>query len=362
MSLQEKNGSYGLTNLYCSWKVYIPSDKFIEISLINYSNNYFSNSILVIEVTYQNGVTKYQTSNFRVFDWNVSDDIKAVNFHYFTLKSYSFRPFEIKVGPASGNGSGINYTGIIIAVLSVLIVCIIITFIIIKCRNNLTAYRAQNQAININNYIISGSQEELRRKNQKILDKLLQTVLKPVKYTESLNKYGTACTICLDEFISTSEVTNLECGHLFHHDCLKDWLNKNVLSPKCPNCNKKGLLNDHFNSNSPQNQNVINHQNISNARNNLNHNHNHNLNLDLPNNNQLEISHLNIAPSNINSFSRNVIGRIDININSVSNHPQTISVEVRNGGRRLSNNFVEINNQQPPIDNGTVRNLNIVPN
>jgi hypothetical protein len=349
MSLQEKNGRYGLTNLYCSWRVDIPTDKSIEISLVNYSDNYFGNSVFVIEVLYQNGVTKYQTINFRVFDWNVSDDIKAVNFHFFTVRSYPLRPFELKVNLANSNGANINFTGIVISILSVLIVCIILLFIIIKCRNSLHAYRAQNSAININNIVISASQDEVRRKNQEILNKLFQTVLKPVKYTESLNKYGSACTICLDEFSQTSEVTSLECGHLFHHTCLKDWLNKNILSPKCPNCNNATLLNENMNMNnlhSPMIP-VINSQMSPNVPGSY---------LRRRDNNEVEISHLNLAPNNINNFSSNVIGRIDININSIANHPQTISVELRNAGRPVSNNYVEISNQPQTVVNENITN------
>jgi hypothetical protein len=40
----------------------------------------------------------------------------------------------------------------------------------------------------------------------------------------------------LDTLINT-QISKLECKHIFHHACLKDWLFKEVLKPKCPNCN-----------------------------------------------------------------------------------------------------------------------------
>ena len=30
----------------------------------------------------------------------------------------------------------------------------------------------------------------------------------------------------------------LTCGHLFHEKCIKEWCNKELKGPKCPNCNE----------------------------------------------------------------------------------------------------------------------------
>ena len=56
-----------------------------------------------------------------------------------------------------------------------------------------------------------------------------------------------------------SSTTYLFCKHIFHYECLKDWLNKNILMPKCPNCNYNVLtggeinLNNHNPNNLPEN-------------------------------------------------------------------------------------------------------------
>ena len=62
--------------------------------------------------------------------------------------------------------------------------------------------------------------------------------LKPIFYKELLNEFKSSCTICMESFLEDkSEVTLLNCKHIFHHNCLKNWLFKNLTHPKCPNCN-----------------------------------------------------------------------------------------------------------------------------
>ena len=42
-----------------------------------------------------------------------------------------------------------------------------------------------------------------------------------------------SCSICLDEFVPESQLYTIPCKHLFHTDCLKDWVAENY---KCPVC------------------------------------------------------------------------------------------------------------------------------
>lgn len=41
------------------------------------------------------------------------------------------------------------------------------------------------------------------------------------------------CSICLDELVLGSPALRIPCGHLFHEDCIEDWLKK---SNECPVC------------------------------------------------------------------------------------------------------------------------------
>lgn len=44
---------------------------------------------------------------------------------------------------------------------------------------------------------------------------------------------GTECTICLEELVEGETALRIPCGHLFHEECVKDWLKK---SNECPVC------------------------------------------------------------------------------------------------------------------------------
>lgn len=51
---------------------------------------------------------------------------------------------------------------------------------------------------------------------------------------KDLNESGTAdCSICMDEAGIGSTVTELPCGHWFHHDCVKAWLKEHDTCPQC---------------------------------------------------------------------------------------------------------------------------------
>ena len=95
-----------------------------------------------------------------------------------------------------------------------------------------------NNVNNINQNILLINNENLKKLNTKLLDNMLKTKLTGVKYEEKNNYFKNDCTICLEEFSKSKKLVSiLECKHIFHNNCLIDWINKNILNPKCPNCN-----------------------------------------------------------------------------------------------------------------------------
>ena len=48
-----------------------------------------------------------------------------------------------------------------------------------------------------------------------------------------------SCTICLEEFDESKEVSVLDCGHAYHYPCILDWALKSEGSGRCPACKKK---------------------------------------------------------------------------------------------------------------------------
>ena len=45
------------------------------------------------------------------------------------------------------------------------------------------------------------------------------------------------CPTCLDSFSSKNHTVTTECGHLFHENCIKSWLETGKTT--CPKCRKK---------------------------------------------------------------------------------------------------------------------------
>ena len=48
-------------------------------------------------------------------------------------------------------------------------------------------------------------------------------------------KGGRCCNICLDDIRIGEQISNLRCDHIFHHECLSQWIRNNRYL-NCPNC------------------------------------------------------------------------------------------------------------------------------
>ena len=119
---------------------------------------------------------------------------------------------------------------IICIVLIILIIVLIILYFVIKKRME-TRYREnlENEA--------KEKQKELERKKKLVKD-LLEGCLKPVLFTKNTSINDCiSCTICIDDFeIGKSQISITPCNHIFHYECIKKWIEDNVLNPQCPNC------------------------------------------------------------------------------------------------------------------------------
>ena len=47
------------------------------------------------------------------------------------------------------------------------------------------------------------------------------------------NSIGHQCVVCLDNFSKKESVTKLQCGHVFHRECILSWM---AVQMKCPMC------------------------------------------------------------------------------------------------------------------------------
>ncbi|XP_015087669.2 probable E3 ubiquitin-protein ligase HIP1 [Solanum pennellii] len=51
------------------------------------------------------------------------------------------------------------------------------------------------------------------------------------------------CSVCLEEFCDKEELARIDCGHMYHMDCLKKW---NLVVNTCPICRRRVAVICHF--------------------------------------------------------------------------------------------------------------------
>ena len=138
-------------------------------------------------------------------------------------------------------------SGLIIGLIAggiALIIAIILAVIIIKnCRKIKDKDKIENNNSSLNNDIIKNNNyaeyTHIVNTNKEKMDNLFKTELLPKIYNKS-NTINDCynCTICMEDFIDNSSiVVTTKCGHTFHQLCIRNWAYKNIICPKCPNCN-----------------------------------------------------------------------------------------------------------------------------
>jgi len=266
ISLVKNDGKYGKKNLYCEY-TYEPASEeknvFYKIKgMISNSFSYYNKVDLII--TNKDGsIDKKPLYNFE----NEYDNLKSIKIQAYCERDSSYNTFIIKI---ERNELKKNYK-IFISVGIIVLVCIICGVIVYcfsrKAAENarrrqrlfleLANLRRRQTQTDLNGVPISPYREpsssseseiSLTDINTQKIEKLLKTTLAPIKYYTHLgDKDGnpsSVCTICIEEFKDgKSNVSITPCQHVFHYKCLSNWLMKNVLNPKCPNCNHN-LLED----------------------------------------------------------------------------------------------------------------------
>ena len=177
--------------------------------------------------------------------------------HYFSRKTYTSTPFEIMI--QYDNAIGLNYMALFVSISIILMICICCSVACYKCsqilikrrlrqRQNVSNVIVQNEVQHINVSAGRNNVDDLKEKNKGIINQMFGDKFKPKRYSDQINEFGiVTCSICLESFAET-EVCVLDCKHIFHHDCIKNWLLKDSLKPKCPVCNDI-ILENQYNDN-----------------------------------------------------------------------------------------------------------------
>jgi len=230
------NGYYGLENLYCRWHIYNKDyDNNILLNFTKYDESV--DEIITIEISYTDGRVSVHNPNIKSF-LLIGEDVEHVFFHYYNPKPKPNLPFRISI--TSKNVSVDNYIGLGISIASIIIIALFCAFMLYKCSRLIIANRNGQRRNRIGDGIMNSENErleELKKRNMERLKILYETDLRPIIYNPSLNQYNCNCTICLDEFKGDVQIIKFICKHLFHYNCAQKWFEKNILQPKCPNCN-----------------------------------------------------------------------------------------------------------------------------
>ena len=83
--------------------------------------------------------------------------------------------------------------------------------------------------------------------------------------SQELNSEGNMCPICLSEMVVGETARKLRCDHMFHKQCVDEWLRVNA---SCPTCRKR-IIDENSGSGSNEETNHSSHGNSSSNEDNL---------------------------------------------------------------------------------------------
>ena len=271
------NEYYGKSNLFCLYKFdndYSSASYKIK-TIFNGKFTSNSNRVLVsYKINFKNGnsESEYKSINSNIEEL-IYDEVKNIEIYIFSSMLYYESPFEISIIYQSNNIFKSIY--IIIAIIIFLIIICSISIYCCTRKLNIEIINREEEVIRrISQSVIESNQaQEIQEIQQQMIVKNVENLLNnPNLLGERIckkeyEKYGTKCTICLEELkVGIDKVSLTPCFHVFHYKCLSDWLRKNTSNLKCPNCNFD-LNKDNFKENLKKNNNDINKE-IDNLNNN----------------------------------------------------------------------------------------------
>ena len=248
--INDFKGNYGKKMLYCYYN-------YFDETLSDYTLNIqFSKSIgNKPKVAYGCSFNNEQ-EKFQVIEENKEISCSGANNIFFMAlfqEEYSTSPLLFKI--TLKNVSVSKYVTAFSIVIMVLLLMTCVICCITRLYNNkarrqlriLMNQRARENMIRIqqeNDNMEFDDSENIEEINRLKLDELFTKQMAEHTYKSEYNKYGGGCSICLEDFKKKSKVSKTPCNHVFHHKCIKDWLQKNAKNPKCPNCNKEVISDD----------------------------------------------------------------------------------------------------------------------
>ena len=247
-SLPLVDGLYGTRSIYCEYKIETSSEDDIYYH-IDYNFNpdflsYKSSINLYLTVTYDD----YTSASGALQTTNMNKDlflVKEISIDLYFERGFDVLPFSFVITKKKDNSKLTLYITIGIIIFAC-VICALSIYCLSKKISESARIRQRALFDNAmahqngeDNDDEEDEQKKLEEENKLKIKFALKHTLKAKKF---LKKYGTkdgnTCTICIEDFKENkSRVSVTQCKHVFHYQCLSNWLSKNVMNPKCPNCN-----------------------------------------------------------------------------------------------------------------------------
>lgn len=237
-TLPRNSGGYGRAHVLCTYQYFNEKKDDPVYLTIRLGTNVLANINMNIEAFFfdNSNDTKYvDNANYNA----LIDKCLEVRINYWSHDAFQELPFTIGI-KIQKPGISITLIITIVLVVAACLICSISIWIFsrkIARRNALAAQNMGNMYVGGIRIHPGETEEMLKKRKMKQLQGLLNSVLISRVFEKELSKYNLNCTICFDEYNSSSNVCLTECKHVFHYECIKSWLTKNLLNPKCPNCN-----------------------------------------------------------------------------------------------------------------------------
>lgn len=231
--LVDNQGVFGTENIYCEWKMQNNKDKTVHFNFTRYENDINDNYALYYRRN--DGNSNIVTIN------DTSTSITLSKTEYITFKFFSNSPkhnlpFAASFSYDEQKSKAYSYIIVFSVIAGIILLCAGLCALFCLCSKHQLSKRLRKRNERRQSDITS--KEDTTEINIFDINKFFNTQCFPMKYDSQLNAFGSNCTICLEGFKEKTRVIKLTCGHLFHEKCIKEWCNKELKGPKCPNCNE----------------------------------------------------------------------------------------------------------------------------
>ena len=267
MISSNSQGFYGRNMFVCDFEYEQSTQDDIAVELEFSSDIFITPKVYVESTDVINAKRKETASTNQKFEFT---KVEKIIFKVLLKDDYTTSPVKIKLVVTTSQFGVIISIIITILFIGIIIGCIIFCayrmyknnearrqarmYIYRQAQENMARIQQENY-----NYYEGSSQDnsvDIEKINKEKLDQLFNTTMAQHLYKKEYNEFGGGCSICLAEFKKKSKVSITSCKHVFHYNCIHDWLYKNIRNPKCPNCNHE-ILNDEEENNNKKETKII---------------------------------------------------------------------------------------------------------